>query len=920
MEVVLQAIKATAESDIHRYAAANKALRLIKHHSSLFQLLIGLNSRTSYEILFNCHTAAKDSLKKHMNDALHAVLTEIARYVLCTAALLERKEGEPTKASKGKGKAKEDKVPPELRGAVETVKLLFNSFMKQIQDDSSEDILYAVKGITCLAPAFHPCFGSSSSLLDILESIVNSAEHYVASSELKSKEGAEGSFIVRLNSHTTRNKVLYFSAVTSLVYSHSMRSSQSLGGIVFPEKIRNFLLDYSVDSIMGYSKVWPVTQLIITRTLCQLLHALYRLKSLCKVGGVELIEVANATSTGNSQTSDEFSMRSLFADYLAVVVPALYLRTVSRKLDGEEMTSTMVSLSDITGDIDDRLFYVYIHLWEELLDPSDSQTKGLMIMNFNPDYFATVSRELFEEFITYLVRTIKALDLSYTYSDTASTVLPNNIADQDILLNTVSFLERFFKRIKSHLLFRWLRLLSSLLIDLSTTYPLVSALYRFFNCLLHAVQDEIDKALTSKSSTEAMELPSVITNIRSFLLLVQSKATSDSFFRDELLDAVLKLLLTAPSTVITFPDVVVAIEMSLKSGLQVSSCVDFITKHLLSDRESVSKFVPSFVRLFDKYLLTFENDKVEEKLVKTIAKKTTKSSSDSLIETTSTNKELQISILRLLGRLGGASQQMLIAPQETVSSSICWTFEERIVVKYPVVVIPSDSMTSEELRLCFDKLLPRLTSICSSSVGADKQLIIAAAECLHSLIIFMIGDAASTFAMKKPSMYSEIYAKVLPVVIKLAASAGNTCQAVFETVLFQLVRWFAGQNHVHEEDAAALLDSLIGCMCSSSAEHSEKSICYRSLTEYFVWTIKQSTKKELARSSTAVDLLMTKITTLLSRPTAEDWYTAAAILSKIYKHFREESTLVNKYALRIFFLLLQVLRNDVIYSTEVFYA
>ena len=60
-----------------------------------------------------------------------------------------------------------------------------------------------------------------------------------------------------------------------------------------------------------------------------------------------------------------------------------------------------------------------------------------------------------------------------------------------------------------------------------------------------------------------------------------------------------------------------------------------------------------------------------------------------------------------------------------------------------------------------------------------------------------------------------------------------------------------------------------------------------------------------------------KLLNLLARPTVEDWFAAATILNKIYKHLREEPALVNKYALRICFLLLQVQRHEEIQSMEV---
>lgn len=79
---LLQAVMATTSSDTSRYAACNKAVRLISHHAELFQQLIGLNAGTSYSLLYNMHTAGKKSMLKHSSNALYTVLRQIAVFVV----------------------------------------------------------------------------------------------------------------------------------------------------------------------------------------------------------------------------------------------------------------------------------------------------------------------------------------------------------------------------------------------------------------------------------------------------------------------------------------------------------------------------------------------------------------------------------------------------------------------------------------------------------------------------------------------------------------------------------------------------------------------------------------------------------------------------------------------------------------------
>ena len=94
-----------------RYAATNKALRLIKNHSALFQKIIGLNSKTTYDILFHCHSISKETLKKHMDDALYAVVAEIARYVVINSSLLQQGSSDASDTlNKKKKKAKDSGI------------------------------------------------------------------------------------------------------------------------------------------------------------------------------------------------------------------------------------------------------------------------------------------------------------------------------------------------------------------------------------------------------------------------------------------------------------------------------------------------------------------------------------------------------------------------------------------------------------------------------------------------------------------------------------------------------------------------------------------------------------------------------------------------------------------------------------------
>lgn len=150
---LLQAVMATTSSDTSRYAACNKAVRLISHHAELFAQLIGLNASTSYNLLYSMHTAGKKSMLKHSSNALYTVLRQIALYIV-------------TKNSKGSVDSSD---------AVRTVEKLYAEYMSILINGTSatatntnnnnasvgvdsmqqqqEGLMHAVQGLAAIAPA-----------------------------------------------------------------------------------------------------------------------------------------------------------------------------------------------------------------------------------------------------------------------------------------------------------------------------------------------------------------------------------------------------------------------------------------------------------------------------------------------------------------------------------------------------------------------------------------------------------------------------------------------------------------------------------------------------------------------------------------------------------------------------------------------
>ena len=74
----------------------------------------------------------------------------------------------------------------------------------------------------------------------------------------------------------------------------------------------------------------------------------------------------------------------------------------------------------------------------------------------------------------------------------------------------------------------------------------------------------------------------------------------------------------------------------------------------------------------------------------------------------------------------------------------------------------------------------------------------------------MVGAAASGSKVRTgDSRYAPMYSLVLPTAVRLSVSGDAVCCQLYHTLLYQVVRWFAGRDNVHESESAVLLDSLI---------------------------------------------------------------------------------------------------------------
>ena len=634
-------------------------------------------------------------------------------------------------------------------------------------------------------------------------------------------------------------KVLFLMAVTSFLsavaaYTTSVTVTTNACTtpiLVFTSAIVQFLEEYVVDSIVCYSRFWNKQQVQVCSTLCTLMHAMMLLSytdSKKKATDTASSVTTTASTTNNNTT---INPSTVYTSLLDCISRTLLLRTVSRTSPNETINPSQARLSNYTFEAEDRLLYAYMDLWMELLYPKDKHIKALLMRHYEPDYHTTFAHSVYDALFSQVVAMLGTLDLQYETihsatdtTNTADVIVPTNIADQDILLNVITFLEGLLPLCEQHFDNRssvWFGMLVPRIVTLAEQYPLISALYRLLKCVLSVGSDALEDVKSgeklmqqSNDGDEANDFMGVvtatnptislagnvdtITALKTFLLSLQQRIhTSSEHYQQELLDAIISLILSSKQ-ILSLSDIIITLKMSLVTGIQVQLSIHLLTDCTLHDKATLVMYLPQLLPLFDSYLTvtntttgTDSNKMFLKSQAATNKMKNKSTKSATATGTTESNTNIQISILRLLGRLGGENKKILSSAEDTVQDMLVWSdrpvvtldvpldhgkyccylllfklVSSKGVVRFTVYMFISQTLIcfifcfflpldTTQLNVCLDIILPRLVTLCTTSTSTssssnaatnsnskgttvDAQCISAAAETLHAIILYMV--------------------------------------------------------------------------------------------------------------------------------------------------------------------------------------
>eukprot|EP00903_Cladosiphon_okamuranus_P011333 g10683.t1 len=626
----------------------------------------------------------------------------------------------------------------------------------------------------------------------------------------------------------------------------------------------------------------------------------------------------------------------------------------------------------VTGAVDTRLCFVYADLWRRVLSPEDGELEPLQAWGVAraeesragagssvlAAYRDVVAPEVYDAVLGAVLTAIKRLDLRYTYGtpEEGGRPIPLHLTDQNMFLNLVSFCQDLLPTCRPDLLLEWVPILCPELVRRSLERPLVSGFYRLVTLVFQETararyfdDHPLNPASTSNEGNSAaddggsdggsnsddvgqredsMDARGVgegqggkLVCRRVLCRYLEWMTVRLGGFRDELLAACTETLLAAPVGLLggDLGPLVPALKVALTSGESHLPTAVVAVGALERWREEslplLRPYLEEILPHLDKHLSAAGVDggsKEKARQAKRSNGKAGKSMAarkmgagggdSDASEEDNRRKDLRRRIVRFLGRLGGRNHLVAADGSKALSASLAWDTEPRILLSVPYKDRP------QPLTICLDGVLQRLVELARHE--GTRQTKTLAAECLHALVVYMVGCTAtdpSSGQQGHPGDYSKLFRRVFPAVLRLAVDLDETTRTLFSKLSLQLVRWFS-QAQTDNEDTLALLDCL-GEGAAAAEGGPLREFCSKGIVEFLRYAIKQSSKRQQAEGPVAVDALLTRVFSLATHPDKNRRLGGLMAFNQLCRPLREETSLLDRYALRLLHVALISLRR-----------
>jgi hypothetical protein len=437
-------------------------------------------------------------------------------------------------------------------------------------------------------------------------------------------------------------------------------------------------------------------------------------------------------------------------------------------------------------------------------------------------------------------------------------------------------------------------LLLSTIVSRASAYPLVSSFYRI-GAVLAETGDRITLFDSSGAKNEAHDKPSEL--IRAYTHFVHWTSSQLRFYQDELLVVSSKLILSTPADLLDVDAVISALEATLSLGISylpaaeigVSALEKWHAQHPVQLSKMLAKVVPLLAPFLNQRESAIKKDMPQKAGIKVAV-----STGDDI----SDYAKLQLRVLKFLGSVGGAASTILCRPPERLSNELGGAtlstedLQLSLELSDVTVIVPVGALMLEVGELALN--------------STERRVKTSASETFHALVCYLCGKTAThPHTAGSKSVFYGLWRPVLGCILRLATDPEKICRALFEPLLFQLLRWLSSNSKTFPFEYSDAVDQLItGLSDANSATRAMSSKCIASI---LISAVEAESLRP--KSSEHVDDIFVRLFSLCRHPGAVQRSGAAMTISYFLRSLNEENvSVVKSYATRCLLSLLSALR------------
>ncbi|KAK9826371.1 hypothetical protein WJX81_003941, partial [Elliptochloris bilobata] len=469
-----------------------------------------------------------------------------------------------------------------------------------------------------------------------------------------------------------------------------------------------------------------------------------------------------------------------------------------------------------------------------------------------------------------------------------------NKADMHAFISLAGFFAKLLPQLGPQPFVRWADTIAAELVAAAHSRPLLSGFYR----MLTAVMCTADQAgLLSRAASAAQPAQGQICRqvLGDFL---QGVLVASRLYSDELLGACLTLLLSAPPSLVSVQALLVPLRAAFSLGLQHPPLAEAALAQLVrwetSAPAALAAIAPQVVPVLDPYLSPIatasaavsppeerkgvwkeadkdgagaEADKIggqkadetaasmdgeesvreEYKAITAAAAAAARREQEARVQGLAT---LQPKLQAWLGRMGSAADALVVA--STPAGAVRWDLEDKVGLQ-----VAFGQGAGKQPLVWLDLMLPQVADMAERS--PDRQARVAAVECLHAVILWMVGTNAKRAPGKdqedfqpRPTKFHALLGHLLPTALRLAAGAEPVARKLFGELVPALVHWLTRSARTEAAETMALLEAVMDGL-TNEGSGALRDLCATQVVEFLKWSVKHESP-QVPRGGAVINL------------------------------------------------------------------